>query len=410
MVGVEPLRFAPLIAGCGHLLRLLRTQGPRTISELAALVEVSRSTIIQRLEFLLDAKLVIGNVAPANGRGRPAEVFHFNPAAGLVLAVQVGLSGCRVAVTDLKGGVLADDFVLVDFARGPTVLLESLIKSFDAMVASLPIGRHEIVGVGVGMPSAVELQNYARSLGLGALGWDRDRFRIVLRDHYSAPVFLDLDVNLLARAEWGASWSSVEVCVCVKLGTLIHAAILVNGEPVRGAGGLAGELGHIKVSGASTVCSCGGIGCLNSVASGDALVRELRASGVDVTHVSEVVTLANRGDPVAVQAVREAGRRIGEALSSVVNLLNPSVIVAWGYLVDQETSLFAGIREGLYQNALPGSGNDVRLVTAALGVLAGAKGAARLVLHEVLGDEAVDRMLLTKSWLAAAPAPDGVSS
>jgi len=400
-------RSAALIEGSGHLLQLLRHRGAQTITELAAEMDVSRSTVIQRLDFLGEAHIVESSVAAALGRGRPAAVYQFNPRAGLVLAVQVGLTGCRVAVTDLLGDVLSNELVSVDFARGAAVLLDTLTDTFDAMVTALDRPNSEVVGIGVGIPSVVELQNYARNLGTDVQSWDRNLFRTVLRARYDAPVFLDLDVNLLARAEWRMSWSSVEVCVCVKLGTLIDAAIVVHGNPVRGASGLAGELGHIKVSGTNTACSCGGFGCLDTVASGDALVQELKASGMDVSHVSEVVALANNGDPRAIRSVREAGRRIGEALSSVVNLLNPSVIIAWGYLTDADTSLFAGIREGLYQKALPGSSEDVQLVKTKLGALAGVRGAALLVLDEVLDADALDRMLLTQSWSQASPNPVG---
>ena len=395
-------RSSALVEGSGRLLNLLRLEGAHTISTLAAEMGVSRSTVIQRLEVLAETGLVQSEVVSDGARGRPASIARFNPRAGVALATQIGLSGCRLALSDLAGELVAEDFIAVDFATGPAALLRDLTRRFDEMLGSLEDILPTVVGVGVGMPSAVELQGYARSLGISGLDWDRESFRNQLGSYFKAPVFLDLDVNLLAMAEWRKSWPDVEVCVCVKLGTLIDAAIVINGIPVRGATGLAGELGHIKVNGSTALCSCGSQGCLDAVASGDALVRQFRADGVAVSHISDIVHLALAGDPDAVTAVRQAGRRIGEALSSVVNLLNPGVITTWGYLSDADSLLFAGIREGLYQTALPGSSESLRLVKTSLGDVAGVRGAAMLVLDRVLSEAAIDRMLVEQSWLSAS--------
>ncbi|MBC7591142.1 MAG: ROK family protein, partial [Salinibacterium sp.] len=194
----------------------------------------------------------------------------------------------------------------------------------------------------------------------------------------------------------------------VKLGTLIDAAIVVNDAPVRGVGNAAGSLGHIKVIGSTEPCTCGGVGCLDAVASGGALVRQMVRAGLDVSHVSEVIHLVGEGHPQAVLAVREAGKRIGEALSSIVNLLNPSVISTWGFLTGAESVLFAGIREGMYQAALPRASDQLHLVVTALGETAGVRGAALRVIDEILDPAAVDRALELGTFPTRAHAPQSL--
>jgi glucokinase len=390
-----------LVDGSGHLLQLVRRRQANTISELAAAMGVSRSTVIQRIEFLIDHGLIESQAAASGSRGRPAAVTRFNAGSAIVLAAQIGITGCRLATTDLSGEILSERFIEVDLSGGPEGLLDGLQNSFDNMIAELGRSVADVAGVGIGIPSAVELQNYSRGLGLSGADWDRAYFKRNLWNRYDAPVFLDLDINLLALAELRKSWPDIEVFVCVKLGTLIDAAIVVNGLPIRGASGVAGELGHIKVNGSTTPCSCGSVGCLDAVASGSALVKQLVAAGFGVQHVSDVVRLAQQGEPEAVLAVRNAGRRIGEALSSVVNLLNPAVIATWGYLTEAETPLFAGMREGLYQMALPESSEQLNLVRASLGDLAGVRGAAMHVIDELLEPAAIDRMIITQSWSGA---------
>jgi predicted NBD/HSP70 family sugar kinase len=386
------------VEGCGLLLQLVRTGRARTVTQLAEAMGVARSTTLQRVEHLQHLDLVRSELRPDGSRGRPAAVLTFHPRAGVVLAAHLGLTGARAAATDLDGQVLADRFVTVDVGQGPRALLDLLRRTFDELTdEAVASGAGAVVGLGVGTPSTFELKAYARGHGLSAVDWDRDYFRDALAAHHHVPVLLDLDVNMLALAEHRASWPDAEVLVCVKAGTLIDASVVVRGVPVRGANRLAGELGHIKVVGADDPCACGSAGCLDAVASGSALVRQMVAAGRRVDHVAQVVQLASDGDPEAVHIVRRSGRRIGEVLSSVVNLLNPAGISMWGYLAESE-SLLAGVRESLYQTALPGSSEHLRLAPTSLGPLAGVRGAALSVIDAVLEPRAVERTIRTRSW------------
>lgn len=392
-------RSPAVIDGAGQILKHIREGRAQTISGLAGLMGMARSTVLQRLELLTEQQLVISATPTGGSRGRPAALSVFNPAAAYVLAAHVGLTGCRLAATDLDGNVLAQHFLDVDLAIGPDGMLDGLESGFERLTAEANLDPGRLAGIGVGFPRGIELLSYLYSLGLNAKDWDRDHFRQVLQARYHAAVYIDTDVNLLGLAERGRSWPDSEVFVCAKLGTIIDAAVIVNGEPIRGVNRMAGELAHIKVGDRQEPCTCGGSGCLDAIASGAALVRQLRASGIDVGHVSQVVAMANDGVPEAVQAVRDAGRSIGEALSTVVNLLNPDAIAIWGYLADAEALLFSGIREGLYRGALPESSEPLALVTATLGELAGALGASRMVIGEVLKPESVDR-ILASGWSA----------
>jgi glucokinase len=363
---------------------------------------MARSTVLQRLELLAEQELIINEMANSRSRGRPATLAVFNPAAAYVLAAHVGLTGCRLAATDLNGSVLSQHFLDVDLTIGPNGLLEGLESGFEQLTAEANLDPGRLAGIGVGFPRGTELLSYLHSLRLNATDWGREHFHQALQTRYRVPVYIDTDVNLLALAERSRSWPDSEVFICVKLGTIIDAAVIVNGEPIRGASRMAGELAHIKVGDHPEPCTCGGVGCLDAIASGAALVRQLQASGLNVQHVSQVIKMANEGVPIAVHAVRDAGRYIGEALSAVVNLLNPEAIAVWGYLADAEALLFSGIREGIYRGALPQSSEPLTLVPATLGELAGALGASRMVISEVLKPDSVDQ-ILAAGW-ANSPA------
>ena len=117
---------------------------------------------------------------------------------------------------------------------------------------------------------------------------------------------------------------------------------------------------------------------------------QLREGGFDVHTAREVSELADRGVLEAVQAVRGAGRQIGEVMAAAINLLNPDVIAVWGYLVDTGDQFLAGMQEAIYKTALPASARAVSLARPPHGDDAGLRGAALTVIDSTLSPEAID--------------------
>ena len=374
----------------GEMLQLVRAGTATTISALASATGLARSTVTERVELLVAAGLVVPRTAGAQGRGRPAAVFDFNATAGVVLTGQVGMSGLRVGVADLEGTIVATSATDVDLAAGPTVLLEHLQRAFDRALAEAGRDPAAVMGVGVGLPGRIELEATPGPAGGPDRPWLSHPLRTMLEEAYRVPVRVDRAVNLLASAEHRSFHRDATVLLGVKVGTVIECGVVIGGRPVGGGSGIAGEIGHTPVAGAEQVCACGNRGCLNAVASGAALVRDLAAAGHPVANAREVASLAARGDAPVGIAVRQAGRHVGEVLAGAVNLLNPDVIVVWGYLADGGDHLVAGLREGLYRTAVPAAGDHVRIEAARFGDDAALRGAATAVLDEALRPSRID--------------------
>jgi predicted NBD/HSP70 family sugar kinase len=395
------VRRASGVEGAGQILALVRDGRAQTISELAAAMDMARSTVVQRLDHLVAAGLVVSEpvdmTGPANGRGRPPSVLRFNGGSGVVLAAQVGMSGIRVAAMNLAGARLAEHLEPFPIEYGPTAVLDHLAGSLTDIVRSSGRRLSEVRGLGVGLPSAVELSTVQ---GIGPSGnesWEGFSLADRLGTIFHVPTLVDVDANMLALGEQRTAWPGVDVLLCVKVGTVIGCGTVVRGNVVAGAQGVAGNIGHIPVPGDRTPCPCGNFGCLDVVASGRALVERLRRKGLHVEDVAHVAALAREGNPEAAQAVRTAGRCIGEVLAYAVNLLNPGVIALWGYLADAETTLLAGIRESVYQRSLPSATHSLQLARATLGDSAGLVGAGMMVASEILSPDAVDEYLTTRA-------------
>lgn len=397
---------APRVEGSGEVLALIREGRARTIGELAAAMDMARSTVAQRVEYLQAAGLVLVSPVTATelpGRGRPPAVLRFNPRSGVVLVAHVGMTGARVAVTDLQGETLAEHFSAFPVADGVDAVAAHLRESLTGVLDASCRDGSEIRGVGVGLPSAVELATARGSLVAAADPWDAP-VAGALRAAFDVPVFVDNDVNLLALGEQRSCWRDTDVLLCLKAGTVLGCGTVIGGEVVAGAQGVAGGIGHMSVPGDRTPCGCGNVGCLDAVASGRVLAARLRAAGLPVSDARDVARLARDGVPEAVQAVRAAGRCIGEVLAYAINLLNPGVVAVWGYLAEAEAPLFAGIRESVYQRSLPAATRTLQLVRARMGDGAGLAGTAMMVVSHILGPQALDAQL-TAARVAGSPAP-----
>jgi predicted NBD/HSP70 family sugar kinase len=394
---VMPVLSAARVERAGEALWLIRSGRARTIGELALTMNLARSTVVERVRHLAAAGLVVMNpvddAAAKAARGRPTTVLRFNASGGVVLAAQLGITGGRVAVTDLDGSLLAEHFEPYGLEAGPEAVLGRLEDSMHAVLATAGRNRSEVRGIGIGVPRAIEL-----SVADGvAASWSGFGFGERLEAAFSVPAYVDNDVNLLALGEQRSGWPSADVFLCVKAGSVIGCGTVVRGELVRGSQGVAGNIGHIAVPGNDTPCACGNTGCLDAVAGGQALVARLRAEGLAVRDIEHLVALAQQGVPQAAQAIRSAGRHLGEVLAYAVNLLNPGVVAVWGYLADAEAEFLAGVRETVYQRSLPSATRSLQLVPARLGRGAGLVGAAMMVVSNILDPAALDDYLTARA-------------
>ncbi|KAE8763779.1 ROK family transcriptional regulator [Georgenia thermotolerans] len=378
----------------GSLFQLLRDGQPRTRADLAAITGLARSTVAARIEDLLAAGLLAPTGEAASTGGRPPATFAFNPAARIVVAVDLGVSHARVAVTDLGGHVLAEDTFELAIADGPEPVLGRVVDVARALVREVGRPEADVVGMGVGLPGPVEHASGRPTSPPIMPGWDGYDVPGRLGEAFPIPILVDNDVNIMALGEHEAVWPDVDDLLYVKIATGIGAGIISDGTIQRGAQGAAGDLGHIAVPGGAEVpCRCGNFGCLEAIAGGPAVAAALREKGLEVASNAALVELVRSGNLEATLALRQAGREIGAVLATCVNLLNPSVIVIGGAVAEAGEHLLAGIREVVYTRSLPLATQHLRIVASRTAGRAGVLGAAAMVTQHVLSAEQINALV-----------------
>jgi predicted NBD/HSP70 family sugar kinase len=388
------LKFAPRPTGVGEMFQVLRDGQPRTRADLAAMTGQARSTIAARLDLLASAGLIGPAGEASSTGGRPPATFAFRPGAKVVLAIEVGVANAHLAVTDLSSTILAEAEVPVAVADGPNVVLSMVAETGRKLLATADRSPQELASVGIGLPGPVEYAT-GRPIHPAVLpSWDAVDVPGILQHLLEAPVLVDKDVNLMALGEHRTNWRTVRDMLFVNVASSIGSGIIADGELRRGAQGAAGDIGHVAVPNARDVlCRCGNVGCLEAVASGNAIAAWLRARGLTANDTSDVIALIQSGEVTTSQAVRQAGREIGSVIAACVSMLNPSLIVIGGVIANASEHLIAGIRELVYQRSLPLATEHLRIVNSRNWSQVGVIGASAMAVEHVLSARAIDALV-----------------
>jgi predicted NBD/HSP70 family sugar kinase len=390
-------------ASAGDLLELVRTGRATTRGALQQVTGLSRATVGQRLDRLFRAGwLREGAGGPVDSPlgGRPSITLEFDDAHAVVLAADLDTRHARACVLTLTGEILAEHGGTLVIEDGPDVVLGELGRWFAELLAKAGHRASEVCGIGLAVPGPVDSETGRVVQPPIMPGWDgydiRGRLARAFTEHTGVPpvpVLVDNDANLMAYGEQRTGHPGCSAFVLVKVSTGIGAGVVVGGSIFRGIDGGAGDIGHIRVpAGERALCRCGSYGCLAAVASGGAVARRLAETGVPAASGSDVRDLLASGHPGAAAFAREAGRQVGDVLATVVTLLNPGVLMIAGDLAG--TSFLTGVRELLYQRALPRSTAHLHVLTSRLGERAGLVGAGTLVVEYLYAPERVEERLL----------------
>jgi glucokinase len=300
-----------------------------------------------------------------------------------------------------RGPTLLHRHIASSHGRTETEVVELLERELQAAIATRP----GVAAIGLGVPCTIDRRRgvcvNAVNLPLADLP-----LRDLLSDRLGLPTSMDNDANLAALGEhrYGAARGATNV-VMLTIGTGIGGGLIIDGRPYRGSVGAAAEFGHVVIAEDGPPCqgNCPNRGCVESLASGPALAREGLAAAERNPDSAlgralaeggsiggrEVVAAARAGDQIALGVLDLIGGRIGVALASLANALDPDVIVLGGGVMAAGELLLEPARRELRARALPPQ-NEVPVRVAALGEEAGAIGAATLALEELAGLPAAD--------------------
>src|SRR3954453_21073467 len=333
-----------------RVIHALRDEGLISRAEIARRTGLSRSTVSSLVSDLQADGLVVERPEPglAHGAqgGRPPILLSFDASAGAAVGVDFGHSHLRVAVSDLASTILAEHTRPLDTDHDAHEGLDMAAELVIETLADAGVARGTVIGAGMGLPGPIAQGD--GTVGSSAIlpGWIGMAAASEMQKRLDIPVMVDNDANLgaLAEAAFGAGRDAGDL-VYLKVSSGIGAGLILNGRLYRGSGGMAGELGHVLVDPDGIVCRCGTRGCLETVAGTGALVDLLRRShGEDLT-VHDMLEASARGDLGCRRVIQDAGRALGQVVATLLNVLNPELLIIGGELSAAGDLLLDAVRD-----------------------------------------------------------------
>ncbi|MFF2632208.1 ROK family protein [Microbacterium sp. NPDC058021] len=362
-----------------RILDLIARRECRSRSELATTLGLAPSTVGLRVQALLDAGVICERGEGTSRGGRRPRLLDIPEDAGVVLTADLGGGHARMGLHRLSGELITTRTIPVTLADGPVPTLDAVCAVFDALARDTTVRA-----IGVSLPGPVDIATGTVHQPSRMPGWPGFAVREHLSERYGIAIAVDNDANLAALGEHRVQFGTGRHSITVKAGTAIGSGVIIDGIVHRGATSAAGDITHTRIdSSGGLPCSCGNTGCLETVASGASLVRQMRERGrTDVTTTADVLALAQDAEPEATTLVRTAGTHLGQALSGVVNFFNPDAVFLTGSMSASEPFI-AAVRSRVYEACHPLATQRLRIEAARTGADAILHGAARWALDNM---------------------------
>lgn len=332
-------------------LSLLASGKAASRADLVETLQVAPSTVSSVVRRLLEEGAILEEGVGASTGGRRPKILRLREAGGVFAVAELGGRHARVGLCLPSGALLAAEEHAIDIGAGPEAIFDAVTEAFDDVRAAHAPGQR-LLAVGMALPGPVDFP-HGRLIGPSRMpGWSGYDVQSDLRDRFEVTAVVDNDAKAAAIGEHVTRRDAGDM-IYVKAGTGIGGCLVSGAQVYRGGRGLSGDVTHVRVADSGErECSCGSRGCLETVASGAALVRELAGRGLPVASTGDVIAATVNADPAVVTLVRQAGRLLGVALSGLVNFLNPDSVVIGGALSSLDVYV-AAVKGMLYERCLP---------------------------------------------------------
>jgi glucokinase len=308
---------------------------------------------------------------------------------GLVIAADLGGTNLRAATVDARGRIHERVKHPTPKAERADEIVRALVEAARECERLSGASGKQIGAISVVVPGTVQIENGVVTKAPNVPCLDGFRLGAALQSELQWPAILENDANAAAVGEmWQGAGRGARTIIAVTLGTGVGGGVILDGELWRGIDGSAGEIGHIGVEPAGPPCTCGSRGCLEVYASATAIVRMTREAQPrypgSPLHRSENLTAKMvyqsglEADELALEVFRRMGLYLGVGIASLVNILNPEVIVIGGGVADGWDLFIRHVREQVSERAFPIPARRAQIVRAERGDDAGLLGAAHI--------------------------------
>lgn len=376
------------------VLNTIRHQGPISRADIAKATNLTAPAITYITNKLLDSGIVTEHTIGQSSGGRRPILLAINPDTLNVLVIHISSNRLRGYLVDGELNVISEkEYSVQKMAKDD--ILELMLSTILDLEKD---AKTDILGIGVVVHGPVQSKE-GISLFAPNLGWRNVPIKYIVEEKIGLPTFVENDVRAMAIGEfYFGSASDIENMVFLKVGYGIGSAIFIDGKLYRGCGDSAGEIGHTTIDVGGPLCSCGNYGCLEAVASENALVKSMiksikegRSSMVqemaggnleDITP-EMIYEAAEKNDNLAGRFLRQTARYLGIGIANAINTFNPELLVIGGGIVKAKSSIEKTMLDTVKDRCLENSFNQCKIEFSQMGEIATIKGAADVVMTAI---------------------------
>ena len=386
-----------------NILNLIYNSKTISRAEATRLSGISAPTVSRIVDgFIKDGLIEEIGLGKSTGGRRP-KLLKMADSNNYIIGIDVGTTNIYGVLADLNAHIIHEEKRPTKLEEGFYRIMDQTAEIIEILIQKAAENKKRLCGIGMAVAGLINKQRNIVEFSpnfhwhdvdiLGSLG---KRFKI--------PIFFDNVTRVMALGEMCYGVGKIyKNFIFINIGYGIGAGIILDGQPLFGSLGMAGEFGHITIEKDSKIqCDCGNFGCLEALASGQGIARTARnalktgAQSIllemcqgDIQKVSAemVANAAKKGDVLAWNIFKQAAEYIGIGISALINLFNPEAVILGGGVTQAGEILFDTVRKTINARALTRSSRGVALLPATFGLKAAAMGAVSLVMNKLLNLE-----------------------
>ena len=308
------------------------------------------------------------------------------------VGIDFGGTGIKVGIIDENGKILIKDSFVTDPQKSGDEIVKHIAECTQKVMDDSKLPQENILGIGIGSPGLLNPETGQLKIVTNIPNLNDIYLTKGISDYLNKPAFLDNDVNTMSLGEfYYGSGKGKKNVIALTVGTGVGGGIILNGELYRGTTFTAGEIGHMSIARDGKYCSCGNYGCLERYVGKEGIIERFeiyKSKGIETSIdkyledgkiTPKAISMAAKdGDKISIEVLKETGEILGHAIASLVNILNPEMIIIGGGISNAGDLLMEPIRMGMLKHAYTIPASAVEIVRAQLGNDAGLVGSASL--------------------------------
>jgi glucokinase-like ROK family protein len=382
------------------VINLIRDNDGISRAELAKKSGLSAPTISRIVETLIREGLTTEIGTGESNGGRRPTLIKFSGGDSFIIGIDLGTTNIYGVLTNLDAKVIAEIRRPTQVEEGFSRIMERTSEIINELRNRLGDKKDKVCGIGMAIAGLINRERNIVEFSPD-FHWHNVDVRAALSQSNEIPVMFDNVTRVMALGEmWYGAGRNYRNFIMINVGYGIGAGIIIQGSPLYGLKGMAGEFGHITLDKDSDAqCECGNFGCLEALASGNGIAKaaqkELRGGVVSVLSemckgdlsrltAEMVADAAKQGDGTAWTIFDRAAEYLGLGIAGLINLFNPEAVFIGGGVAQAGDILFDRVRKTVNARALNKTAGEVAILPATFGLKSAVMGAISLILSGVV--------------------------